>query len=59
MLRVVTPPADRLVCAAEPAVPATLTDAAVAAWIVDLRGAGQDCRSKLGWVRDWTAEVAK
>lgn len=37
--------------------PASLTDASVAAFIVDLRGAGADCRGKLKAVRDWTREA--
>ena len=54
-LVIATPPAERLRCADEPAVPATLSDASVAGYIVDLRGAGQDCRSAVAWLRDWHA----
>ncbi|MFS0771022.1 hypothetical protein [Sphingomonas sp. 1P08PE] len=53
------PPADRLACAAEPAVPTELTDASVAGYIVDLRGAGEDCRSAVRWLRDWSQEAGK
>jgi len=52
---VVKPPVERLTCRAEPAVPATYTDASVAGYIADLASAGQDCRTTLGWVRDWAA----
>ncbi len=58
-VEIVVPPAQYLTCKAEPAVPASLTDATVAAFIVDLRGAGADCRGKLKAVRDWSAEVTK
>lgn len=54
-----TPPAQYLTCKSEPAVPDSLTDATVAAFIVALRGAGEDCRGKLKAVRDWSAEVSK
>jgi hypothetical protein len=46
-------------CKAEPDAPATATDASVSKFIVDLAGAGQDCRSALAWVRDWSNSVAK
>ena len=50
------PVPDRLLsCAAEPAPPAEDTDKAVAGYIVDLIGAGADCRSKLQSVRQWNA----
>lgn len=58
-VQIAVPPAQYLTCKAEPAVPASLTDATVAAFIVDLRGAGADCRGKLKAVRDWSAEVTK
>lgn len=57
-VEIATPPAHYLTCKAEPAVPASLTDATVAAFIVDLRGAGADCRGKLKAVREWTQEAA-
>lgn len=56
-LVVATPPASRLTCAPEPLVPATLTDATTADYIVRLAAAGQDCRSSLAWLRDWTATL--
>ena len=54
--RVVEPikqPPARLTCAVEPPVPASLTDATVAAYIVALVSAGRDCRSQLAFVRDF------
>ncbi|MEO9739469.1 MAG: hypothetical protein ABJ195_13740 [Marinomonas sp.] len=30
-----------------------ITDAVVADYMVQLKGAGQDCRSALEWVKDW------
>ena len=56
-VEIVAPPAQYLTCKAEPAVPASLTDASVAGFIVDLRGAGEDCRGKLQAVREWTQEA--
>lgn len=55
-LIIVKPPADKLVCQSEPSVPETATDATVAQFIVDLRGAGQDCRSNLQWLNDFFAK---
>lgn len=46
-------PADLLACQAQPDPPATVrTDADLATWIVDLATAGDDCRSRLGRVKD-------
>ena len=55
-LTIVRPPVERLTCQAEPSVPDEATDATVAQFIVDLRGAGQDCRSNLQWVNEFFAK---
>lgn len=54
---VVTPPAERLTCKAEPAVPADITDRSTADYIISLADAGQDCRSAVGWLADWAARA--
>ncbi len=54
---VITPPAERLTCKAEPAVPVEITDRSTADYIVKLAGAGQDCRSAVGWLADWAARA--
>lgn len=46
-------PERLLSCAAEPPPPAADTDKAVAGYIVDLIGAGADCRSKVSAIRQW------
>ena len=51
------PPPERLTCKAEPAVPAIATDATVAGYIVELAGAGQNCRSAMAWIKDWAEAV--
>ena len=56
---VMVPPAERLTCAPEPAVPAVISDRSTADYIVSLAGAGQDCRSAVGWLRDWAARVGE
>jgi hypothetical protein len=49
--RVQVPP-GLLSCDPEPAIPAALrSDADLAAWIVSLAAAGEDCRARLGRVR--------
>lgn len=46
-------PADLLECQPQPDPPATVrTDADLAAWIVDLATAGDDCRARLGRLKD-------
>lgn len=56
------PPADKLVCDAEPGRPAgqgpdgAVTDAEVAGYMGDLRSAGQSCRSDVDWLRDFFKE---
>lgn len=50
---------ERLTCKAEPRVPDEITDQTTAQFIADLANSGQDCRSRLAWVRDWTAAVTK
>lgn len=53
-------PADALACLLEPMVPATVnTDTELAAWAESVRNAGEDCRAKLGWVRDLVATWPK
>lgn len=48
------PPEDRLVCANEPPVPDDpITDEKNAAYLRKLRAAGQDCRSAVGWLRNY------
>jgi hypothetical protein len=54
--QVIKPPIERLQCVEEPSVPVDVTDDTVAQFIIDLRGAGQDCRSQLLWVRDFFAK---
>lgn len=53
---VAAPPADMLTCADAPEVPAAETQRAVAAYVVDLWDAGEDCRQRLGVVRELYAE---
>nr|WP_314471027.1 hypothetical protein [uncultured Sphingomonas sp.] len=55
----VTPPAERLTCKPEPTVPAEITDRSTADYIISLAGAGQDCRSAVGWLADWAARVGE
>ena len=54
----ISPPAERLVCAAEP-VPTGDTDKDVAQFIVDALAAGQSCRDALAWVHDWALSLDK
>jgi len=50
--RVAVPP-GLLSCDPEPPIPAALrSDADLAAWIVSLAAAGEDCRARLGRVRE-------
>jgi predicted small secreted protein len=55
------PDASKLRCADEPAVPGdalgVVTDEQGARYMKDLRGAGQDCRSAVEWLRDWFAAL--
>jgi hypothetical protein len=44
-------PASLLTCQAAPEPPHGPDDTALALWIVDLAGAGEDCRAKLGAVK--------
>lgn len=44
-------PPSLLTCPAEPTQPQAGSDAALARWIVDLAGAGDECRAQLGRVR--------
>ena len=52
----ITPPKERLTCAAEPAPPAGNGDKEVAQFLVDVLSAGRDCRNALAWIRDWSAQ---
>jgi len=51
----ITPPKERLTCAAEPAPPAGNSDKEVAQFLVDVLSAGRDCRNALAWIRDWSS----
>lgn len=53
------PPAEKLTCEPEPAVPAVVTDRTTAEYIVALAGAGQSCRSALGFVREWAGRMGE
>lgn len=50
-------PPQFLSCKAQPATPAETTDKSVANFIIDLMEAGDDCRSKVKAVRDWSAKL--
>lgn len=50
----ITPPKERLTCAAEPAAPAGNSDKEVAQFLIDVLSAGRDCRNALAWIRDWS-----
>jgi len=52
----ITPPPERLTCAAEPAPPAGDSDKEVAQFLVDVLSAGRDCRNALAWIRDWSSD---
>jgi hypothetical protein len=67
------PPADKLVCSDEPGRPAgkgdlytdaegkqrrAVTDEEAAGYMVDLRAAGQSCRSDVDWLREWFKSLA-
>ena len=56
-VRIAVPPAERFVCAEEPRVPVEANDAAVAGFIADLASAGQSCRGRLAWLREWREKV--
>jgi len=50
----VAPPDERLRCADEPGVPPDpITDEKNGEYLGDLRAAGQDCRSAVGWLRNY------
>ena len=49
---VAAPPVGMLTCAPAPAVPDSDSQRAVAAYVVDLWDAGEDCRQRLGAVRE-------
>ncbi|GGG30870.1 hypothetical protein GCM10010964_18490 [Caldovatus sediminis] len=51
---VLAPPAELLRCRPRPLPPAEMrSDADLAAWILDLDEAGEDCRARLGRARAW------
>lgn len=52
----ITPPKERLTCAAEPAPPAGNSDKEVAQFLVDALSAGRDCRNALAWIKDWAQQ---
>ena len=52
-------PPEWLTCAPRPAAPAETTDKSVASFIVDLVEAGDDCRSKVRAIREWSQELEK
>lgn len=49
-------PGKWLTCAAQPAPPAENSDKAVAAFIVSLLEAGQDCRDTVAAIRAWNEQ---
>lgn len=53
---VAAPPADMLSCAPAPVVPDAVTQRAVAAYVIDLWDGGEDCRQRLGVVRELFAD---
>lgn len=53
----VLPPQSLLACQPAPLVPsAPVTQRDLAGYLVDLAGAGEDCRSRLARVKEWTQE---
>ena len=50
---VVKPPVEWMECKPEPAVPEVVDDDSVAGFIIDLREAGQDCRSKVLGIKEF------
>lgn len=60
-LEIALPPADKLACPEEPGRPGTpgeaVTDEQAAAYMVQLRAAGQGCRDDVDWLRDWFAAL--
>lgn len=52
------PPADKLVCPDEPAIPAEpVTDEANATYLKGMRNAWAGCRSDVDWLRTWFREL--
>lgn len=52
------PPADKLVCPDEPAVPAEpVTDEANGKYLREMRGAWAGCKSDVDWLREWFREL--
>lgn len=50
------PPADRLVCPDEPAIPsAPVTDSKNSTYLRGMRGAWAGCREDVDWMRAWFA----
>ena len=53
----VLPPPSLLACQPAPLVPtAPVTQRDLAGYLVDLAGAGEDCRARLARVKEWTQE---
>lgn len=54
------PPADKLVCPDEPAVPdAPVTDEKNGAYLKGMRGAWAGCREDVDWLRAWFKSLQK
>lgn len=52
------PPADKLVCPDEPAVPAApVSDEANADYLKGMRGAWAGCKADVDWLRTWFREL--
>lgn len=52
------PPADKLVCPDEPAVPAApVTDEANGEYLKGMRGAWAGCKADVDWLRTWFREL--
>jgi len=52
-------PPDALACLSEPDLPMIETDAQLAVWAEEVRRAGQDCRARIGWLRNLVATWPK
>lgn len=56
---VAAPPAEMLTCAPSPEVPTADSQRAVAEYVVELWDAGEDCRQRLGAVRELYTEPTR
>lgn len=52
-VEVIKPPIEWMTCSAEPPVPEVIDDDGVANFIIDLRAAGADCRSKIVGIKEF------